>query len=295
MSSRPYFLISVFALLTMTGQAHARGNHQSQLAPAMSDPAATVRFDLYQGYCMVAHGSAGPLKKLNFLLDTGTIHSTFDSRIARKLNLHDEEPAGVVVVGGRVEGEEASLPSLEIGPLQRSNLDIITANLSFLDAAIPVHIDAIIGLDVLGQAPFTIDYPARIIRFGVVPALAVSIPLRMDGGLAVFGAQIDHTPVRLLLDTGASSLILFARLTPKSPGVKADVVLRQEAIGTFESKQVLLSSLTLGPEEFRKEPALVTRNPKPSQIDFDGLMSPVALGILRVSVDLDRGVMAFGR
>lgn len=295
MSNRPYNLISVFVALAMTSQAHAANIHQQDLAPGMSGPAATVRFDLYQGYCMVAHGSAGPLKKLNFLLDTGTIHSTFDSRIARKLNLQDEGPAGVVVVGGRVQGEEASLPTLEIGPLQRSNLDVITADLSFLQNVIPVHIDAIIGLDVLGQAPFIIDYPARVIRFGVAPALAISVPLRMDGGLAVFDAEINHTPVRLLLDTGASSIILFAKLTPGSSRVKTDAVLRQEAIGTFESKQVSLSLLRLGSEEFRKEPALVTRNPKPSQIDFDGLMSPVALGISRVSVDLDRGIMAFGR
>jgi predicted aspartyl protease len=277
----------------MTGPAHARRIHQPKPADAMSDRAATVRFDLYQGFCMVAQGSAGPLKKLNFLLDTGTIHSTFDSRIAGRLSLRDEEPISVVVLGGRVQGEKATLPSLEFGPLQRSNLLVGTADLSFVQKTLPVHIDAIIGLDVLGQVPFSIDYSARVIRFGVAPALHVSVPLRIDGGLAVFDAEIDHTPVRLLLDTGASSLILFK--SDAQPGSRGYTATRRgmNSSEVYESKQVRVRSLKVGLEEFRQESALVARNPEPSQLHYDGLMSPVALGISQVSVDLDRGVLAF--
>lgn len=295
MRSLPNCLISLFVALAVTGQAHAFGIHNPDLTPATAEPAATVRFDLYQGYCIVVHGSAGPLKNLNFFLDTGTINSTFDSRIAKKLNLHDQEPASIIVVGGTVPGEVATLSSLELGPLQLSNLDVITTDLSFFQRALPIHIDAIIGLDVLGQSPFVIDYSAHVIRFGTGPDLPVSVPLRMDQGLAVFDAEIDHNPVHLLFDTGASSLVVFSRAKPKSSSVKADAALGAEAIGRFESKQVFLNSLRMGPEEFRKEPALLTSNTKPSQMDFDGLMSPVALGISRVSVDLNRGVMTFSR
>jgi predicted aspartyl protease len=295
MRSLPNCLMSIFVALAVLGQTHAIGIRNPDLASATADPAATVRFDLYQGYFMVVHGSAGPLKNLNFFLDTGTIDSTFDSRIAKKLNLHDREPASIIIVGGKVPAEVATLPSLELGPLQLSNLNVITTDLSFFQRALPIHIDAIIGLDVLGQAPFVIDYSARVIRFGAAPDLPVSIPLRMDQGLAVFDAEIDHNPVHLLFDTGASALVLFSRAKPKSPSAKADAVLGPEAIGTFESKQVFLNSLRMGPKEFRKEPALLTSNPKPSQLDFDGLMSPAALGISRVSVDLNRGVMTFSR
>jgi len=295
MSSRPYCLIGIFVALALAGQARASGNHPQQLAPAIGNAAAVVHFDLYQGYFIVVHGAAGPLKKLNFFLDTGTIRSTFDSRTAKKLNLHDQEPASIMIVGGRVQGEAASLSSLELGPLQLSNLDIVTADLSFFQRALPIHIDAIIGIDVLGQTPFVIDYSAHVIRFGTTPALSVSVPLHLDQGLAVFDAEIDHTPMHLLFDTGASSLVLFTTAKQQGSSVKPDAALGPDAIGHFESRQVYLDSLRLGPAEFRKEPALVTPNPKPSQLNFDGLMSPAALGISRVSVDIERKVLAFSR
>jgi predicted aspartyl protease len=294
-SRRPYFLMSFLAGLAVTGPFQASGIGRPDSVLAIRNPTGTVRFDLYQGYCIVVHGSAGTLKNLNFVLDTGTIHSTFNSRIAGKLNLRDEVPAGLVVMGGRERAEDATLPSLELGPVQRSNLQIVTADLSSFQRFLPVRIDAIIGLDVLGPRPFVIDYSAHVIRFGPLPALPVSLPLRLDRGLAVFDAEIDHRPVHLLLDTGASSLVLFK--TDAQPGWGATTAAGREpdSIGDLESKQVWLRSLRVGPEEFLQEPALVARNPKPSQIDFDGLMSPVALGISRVSVDLEGGVLAFSR
>jgi hypothetical protein len=56
-----------------------------------------------------------------------------------------------------------------------------------------------------------------------------------------------------------------------------------------------LHTLRLGSEEFRAEPAQMVRNPKQAQLDFDGLMSPAALGITRMSVDLARGELAFSQ
>jgi predicted aspartyl protease len=294
MGSRLYCLMSVFAGLAATGQTHAGRVRQPESVPTAGGTAETVRFDLYQGYCIVVHGSAGALKNLNFVLDTGTIRSTFDSQIAKKLNLRDEAPAGYVVIGGREPAEDAVLSSLEFGPVQRSNLEVISADLSSFQKFLPVRIDAILGLDVLGPRPFVIDYSARIIRFGLTPALPVSVPLRLDGGLAVFDAEIDHRPVHLLFDTGASALVLFSTDAHQGSGANT-VGRRMDSIGNFKSKPVRLRSLIVGPEEFHQEPALVARNPKQSQIDFDGLMSPVALGISRVSVDLEAGVLAFSR
>lgn len=295
MSSRPYYFMSMLVGLAVTGQIHAGHIRGLESVSAMNRITATVPFDLYQGYFMVAHGSVGTLKNLNFFLDTGTSLSVVDSRTAKKLNLRSEQPASIVVVGGRAQGEDVSLPSIQLGPVRRSDLQVVTTDLSFFDKALPVHIDAIVGLDVLGQRPFVIDYSARVIRFGTVPAMPVSIPLHLEAGLAVFDAEIDHEPVHLLFDTGASSLILFGKTATVSSSGNAGADAHPEAIGDFESKEVLLRSLKLGDEEFRKKPARVTRNPKPSQLDFDGLMSPVALGISQVSVDVKGGVLAFSR
>lgn len=289
MRTRPMVLASILAGLVF-GTLRARPSDipDRELVPATTEPAGTVPFELYRGYFMVAHGSVGPLKNLNFYLDTGTTPAILDARIAKKLSLPGDESANIVVLGGRTAGKRISLPSIEMGPLKRTNLQVVTTDLSFFQKYVPVRIDAIVGLDLLGQGPFVIDYSAHVIRFGPAPALAVSVPLRLDQGLAVFDAEIDHKPVHLLFDTGAYPLVLFAK-TPQT-GASSE---GSEPNPT--DKSIQLRTLRLGPEEFRHKPSFVAPNPKPSQLDFDGLLSPAALGVSRISVDLNQGVLAFSR
>jgi hypothetical protein len=264
--------------------------------PAIEQPArTTLRFKLYCGYLIVAHGSAGPLKNLSFLFDTGTSVPIFDSRIAQKLHLAGVGPANVVILGGRARGADAILPSLWFGPVRRSNLPVVITDLSFFRKILPVRIDAIVGLNVVAQKTFVIDYSAQVICFGPPPSLQVSIPLRLDRGLVTFDAEVDHTHVHLAFDTGVASLVLFDPAPSPASPAKVDAVQDPEDIGKFPSKAIQLRTVTLGNEEFRQKSAILVSNPKPSQIDFDGLMSPPALGLSRVSVDLKEGVLAFSR
>jgi len=66
-------------------------------------------------------------------------------------------------------------------------------------------------------------------------------------------------------------------------------------IGEFDRKQVWLPSLTVGEAEFGKEPAYLVRSRSSEAQDFDGLMSPAALGITRMAFDLGRGMLTFSR
>jgi predicted aspartyl protease len=291
----PYLrLTDVLIGLVLLGHlASASDIPERQSTSGLGEPAQSVRFQLYRGYLIVVHGSIGAAKNLNFFLDTGATPALLDSGVARKLHLHGEESVSIVRLDRRTLAEETTLPSLEIGPLKRSNLRVVTADLSFYEKVLPVRIDAVVGLDVLGQRPFVIDYPGRVIRFESAPAMQVSLPLRLDQGVAVFDAEIDYTPVHLLFDTGAGSIVLFNKATPGSTGTKDTEESSKTA--DFEEKKVWLRTLRLGAEEFGQKPALLTRNPKPSQLNVDGLMSPAALGISRVAVDLKAGVLAFSR
>ena len=291
----PYLrLTDVLIGLVLLGHlASASDIPERQSTSGPGEPAQSVRFQLYRGYLIVVHGSIGAAKNLNFFLDTGATPALLDSGVARKLHLHGEESVSIVRLDRRTLAEETTLPSLEIGPLKRSNLRVVTADLSFYEKVLQVRIDAVVGLDVLGQRPFVIDYPGRVIRFESAPAMQVSLPLRLDQGVAVFDAEIDHTPVHLLFDTGAGSIVLFNKATPGSTGTKDTEESSKTA--DFEEKKVWLRTLRLGAEEFGQKPALLTRNPKPSQLNVDGLMSPAALGISRVAVDLKAGVLAFSR
>jgi hypothetical protein len=235
-------------------------------------------------------------KGLNFLVDTGASPTVLDRRLAQKLGL-DELPASIAVVNGSVPAGRAIVPSLEFGPLRRDNFPIVVEDLSFFQKALPVPIDAVIGLDVLGQSTFEIDYAWGQIRFGALAPLANSLPLRIQAGLPIIDAELNHVAVHLLMDTAASSLILFE---PKTPGPVLPTKVSAprgspDTIGEFERKQVWLRSLRLGEAEFGRESALVVRSPGDEERSFDGLMSPAALGMTKVAIDVERGVLAFSR
>jgi predicted aspartyl protease len=256
----------------------------------------TVKFDLYHGYLIVARGSAGPLKGLTFLIDTGASPSVLDPRLAQKLHLQ-QSPASIAVVGGSMPAGTAIVPSLNLGPIRRENVPVLIEDLSFFQKALPVRIDGVIGLDVLGQSAFLIDYGARQIHFGSHVVLPISIPLRLVQGLAIVDAEVNDMPALVLVDTGASSLLLFARNMP-GPAKELKVSAGQrssDAIGEFARRQLSLHSLKLGQAEFRQTPACVVQDPSHEGRGFDGLISPAALGIRRVAIDLARGELGFSR
>lgn len=267
-------------------------------APA-PEASATVRFDLYGGYLIVARGSAaspaGRLNDLNFLVDTGTSVPILDAEIAQKLHLPADASTNIVIVGGRARGTNTTLPALEFGPIRQSNIPIITTDLSFFRRQLPVRIDAIVGLNVIGQLPFVIDYRAQTIRYGQPAPLAFSVPLKLDEGLITFDAEIDRATVHLAFDTGVGSLVLFDPGRNGSSRTETAILRETSDVGKFDSKSTSLQVVRLGDEEFRQKSALLVSNPKQSQLDFDGLMSPPALGISQVSVDLRSKVLAFSR
>lgn len=287
------FCISVIMGFALTGNPLAMG--YQQVGPRQVTEG-TVRFNLYWGYLMVAQGSAGPLQGLSFLLDTGASPTVLDPRVAQALHLR-EEPASITVVGGSVQAGKTVVPNVSLGPVRHDNLPVLVEDLSFLQKALPVRIDGVIGLDVLGQTSFVIDYPSRTIAFGAVPTLPNAIPLHMSDGLAIVDAQVNGIRARLLLDTGASALTLFARNTagPVADLKVSTVQGARGSIGDFDHKQGKLRSLKLGETEFGPELVSVVSEGGGPGYAFDGLLSPAALRVTKVAIDLARGQMALSR
>jgi predicted aspartyl protease len=254
----------------------------------------TVRFDLYRGYLMVARGSVGPLKGLHFLLDTGTSTTLIDSHIARRLNLNGlPEEVNIMFFNGGVGAMHANVPNIVLGPVRRNHVPVLVEDLSVFEDALPVHIDAVIGLDVLGGSPFQVDFRRSRIFFGHLPRLPISIPLSVEDGLAMVDAEVNHTTAHLLIDTGTPALLIFVARIPKAiAGIKihksrSDANARSGA----ERKEVHLPKFQLGEAEFTRQQAFVMENRDEGGREFDGLLSPAALGIDAFTVDLERGAL----
>ena len=244
---------------------------------------------------IVAQGSVGPLHGLNFLLDTGTNTTVLNPKLARKLRL-ESTPTEVAVLSNMVRSERSTAPSIQFGPIRSDNVAVLVQDLSWVQDAVPIQIDAIIGLDVLGQSKFLIDYASREISFGAAPSMRDSIPLQMKNGLVFVDAVVNHRTVHLLFDSAAPSLIMFEELPEPEPSLKGAVAqLSPKKIGDYEHRRVRQISLSLGEVHFDHESAFVAPNQRDAGHDFDGLMSPVALGITRVAVDLNRKTLTFSR
>jgi Aspartyl protease len=286
MRGRNFCLLTLLMLMALAVEPPARGYTDTK----------PLRFDLYRDYLIVARGSVGSQNDLNFLVDTGTNPTVLDRRVAQKLHLQ-ERPSILAGINGRVQAGQATVPSLQFGPIRLENFNVVVADLSFFCKAIPVRIDGVIGLDVVGQNPFEIDYSASRILFGPIPALKNSLSLEIRAGLPIVTAELDHLSTHLVLDTAASSLIVFA---PQGPAVvsrvKATAVQQSSSrMGEFERKQVLLNSLRLGQMELRGQPAFLVPSRWDGTEDFDGLMSPALLGITKLAIDVQRGVLEFSR
>lgn len=254
---------------------------------------ANVSFELYRDYLIVLQARVGPLKGLNFLLDTGATPSVLDPHLAAKLHL-ETVPTDIAVLQGTTRGATATVPSLQIGPVVKENLPVLIEDLSFVQKVVPVHLDGIVGLDVLGQSPFTIDYTAREVRFGPLDRMSASIPLDFKQGLAMLHATVNQQPVQLLLDTGAPSIILFKGQTV--PGIKTvSFDVSSGSIGDHDERSFRLSSLVLGSAVFSYPVAYLVTSPRDAAHDFSGVLSPAALGISRIGIDVAGGQMEFSR
>ena len=175
-----------------------------------------VPFKLYRGYLIVVRGSIGGLKNLNFLVDTGAVPSVIDARIAHKLHLRGQ-PGRVDVPTRTLTTERVIVSDVELGPSHVGELSVIVQDLSFAEEALGTRVDALIGFDVLGQSPFTIDYGSRNLVFGPVDPSFNTVPYFPGLPYAIVALQIQQQKLEILVDTGTSQSRLIPEWSAQLP------------------------------------------------------------------------------
>ncbi len=246
-----------------------------------------VPFELYQHHLIVTKGSIGPLNGLSLLIDTGTIPSVVDGRIARKLHVQ-AEPSTLVAFGQSVTMQSTILNGFRIGARQPGPVPAGVSDLSYLEG---VRIDAIVGLDVLARTNFRIDYRRRVLRFSADGREESVAPLELVWPFLTVQMTIGGQQVRLLVDTGSSDLVLFKSRMPAalSPIPWRGDKTVQYSSGAARLLRLDLRQVHLGSRVWDRLPALVLdqaldRYP-PS---IDGVLGVPALGCQRVQFDFER-------
>lgn len=258
------------------------------------EPSADVPFELVQQHLIVAKGSIAGLHGLNLLIDTGTIPSVLDQRIAKKLQLR-AVPSEVVAFGQTVRVRSASVSGLQIGLFQPGEVPVSIGDLSYLEGA---RIDAIVGLDVLARASFRIDYNARTLSFSASDSESFRTPLRVVWPFMTITLYAAGRPMHLLVDTGSRDLVLLKSRMPASllplPW-KGDKVIRH-ASGLAHLLRYEFRQASLGDQQWDKLDAFVldasTSGYPPG---IDGVLGVRALGGARVRFNFERGELSWSK
>lgn len=254
-----------------------------------------VPFKLYRGYAIVVRGSVGNLKNLNFLIDTGAVPSVLDRRIAQKLHLAGNAER-LSVFTQSVETERTTAPNVHVGPLQ-ADLPVVVRDLSFASDTLGLRVDAMIGFDFLGRGPFTINYEHKKIVFGGIDPSLTRIRYEAYSGYALVELNVEQHRLRLLVDTGASDLVLFANATQDCKDAIKKVGTRtwSNMGGDIRVDQVQLKDAYLGSLSWGTQNVFILQDEGNQPVGLHGLLGVAALKSRRIAFDPEHRVIAWDR
>lgn len=257
-----------------------------------TDPRNHLEFRLHQDYLIVVEGSLGDLKHQNLLIDTGSDTTILDQRVVRKLQL-EMEHASLGTIRRDVDAWRTVLPTCQVGPITCRNYNVLVEDLSFLGRGLDTRVDAIIGLDLMSSLSFTVDYRAKRIFFGAPAVMDHTIAFETAPPLVTVPVTLNGRPMRLLVDTGASSLMLFktrwSEAKPRgAPFLRPQDETRQSTNigGELTRQMIALKTTSLGGTELGKKTAFLVED-RGTTGSFDGLFNPVAIGLRQISFDFE--------
>jgi len=261
-----------------------------------ADGLVEVPFKLYRGYVIVVKGSIAGLDKLNFLIDTGAVPSVVDRRIAQKLKLSGNGQS-LSVFSQSVQAQGVVLPDLALGPIRAERLPVLVRDLAFIEEGMGIHVDAMIGLDVLARSSFSINYQSRKMVFGAVEPSEYSVAFEPRPGYVLVQFEVQGQPLRLVVDTGAKDLILFqSRVQGRLASVRtAGAKTSANMGGESQLQEVRLPAARLGTTDLGNQKAYLLATSAQAVPDFDGLLGVTALGVKRLAFHFEHQTISWER
>lgn len=155
---------------------------------------------------------------MRMMLDTGATHTVLhEESAARVPQAHWVDTSKMQFRGNSSQQPKLLLANLQTGPAESENHPVMVMNLGAVRSMMAEAIDGIIGMDLLGQLPFTFDLRSKECYWGI-PTGGEFVPLYAapDGkGRFIVQARCQGKPVHMLLDTGSSVTRVFtAEWTP---------------------------------------------------------------------------------
>jgi predicted aspartyl protease len=252
-----------------------------------------VSFELVSGYLVVVDGSIGPLHGLKFVLDTGATHSAVSSKVADQLDLQ-RLTGKVFNIDKTVKTEWAAIPEVEFGPIRANQVPVLVTNLDYFQS-LASHVDAVMGLDLLRQKNFSIDFADKKVRFGQVERGRHATPMVSDDVSLKVEAEVDGTRIHLILDSGAPGPLMYEeRLENRA----VDYRIEEENYcyrinGLLRLTRARVRRLQLGGRDIEHR-VFLTHSPAKGIMDgIDGLLGLTALKARRINFDFETNTLSW--
>jgi len=249
-----------------------------------------IPFKLVHGFGIVVQGQVGPLFNLNFLVDTGAVPSVLSERVALRIGISGAK-GPLALLDKDLGAEYVTVDDVRFGWVHARGLPMVVIDLESFSHFLGTRIDAIVGLDVLVRQAFSIDYKRRSITPGLSEkarhAVQVGIYFNWDAPYWVLPVTLGGQIRRVLLDTGANGLVLFAGPSRRNVTELAGKTIRSTKLtGKIEGRTLQPSLLVMGDGSFQKQLAVELENQRGvALLEIDGVLGPTALGITRVEFD----------
>ncbi|HZR30358.1 MAG TPA: retroviral-like aspartic protease family protein [Terriglobales bacterium] len=252
----------------------------------------TVPFRLYNGYTIIAQGTIGGLTSQNLLIDTGASPTIIDQRAADKLGLK-RELAKLALFNRNVPAQNAVVKNVVFGPVHRDILPVLVADLSSIERQLKLRVDAIIGLDLIGERSFSIDYKHKLISFGAAQD-SQEVPFSSGPPFITVAIKIANRPMRLLVDTGTFGLMLFGSQVRGLDAEMTKVNGSSHNIGgRFRYQTMVVPAAKLGRVNFGQQYVSVVDDQLDWGRQFDGLMGIPFLHPSRISFNFERNTFGW--
>ena len=254
---------------------------EAVVAPQPSE----MRVRFLPGELPVVQGTVGGRPNLNILIDTGTSPAVLDTGLANSLGL-STSVATLQVFNKTIEVPGVWIPEMQLGPIRKRDVPAIVRDLSYFKRDYGLAIAAIVGLDVLEQFSFRLDYSKGRLFFGSVAAEGIAIPAGSGWPLVVVNAEMDKQKLRLLVDTGAAGLILFGKRVD-TRRMLFETARRANADnlgGRVNATAIRDVSVVVQGRRVHTETAFLVRD-NGDAMGFDGLLAIGPLGFRALSYD----------
>ena len=228
------------------------------------------------------------------LIDTGAERSLLDREFAQRLGLRPVEVVDIQRPDSEGRTEVVLVTDLDIQSVHSSSIKMTTDDLAASSGALGVHIDGVLGNDVLRNFRVTLDYSAGSVTFGPLSAIHHGVPtklLRIENRYFVHLSS-DGVSLTFLLDTGTNFSALsssgWSRLNQNKKELPTIDGVRSSGTSAT-SKLVCIQQMSIGHASYENVPMRV--QPPTSagifaNLDVSGLLGSDFLRRFVVSLDL---------